>query len=61
MHGMTKEILTLVRDLIDAFLQDEITGQELVEALDEIQASVGVARQRPLGQKAKVIPLFAPP
>jgi hypothetical protein len=60
-HCISKEILTIVRDLIDAFLQDDITGPELLEALEEIQRGIAKSRKACLRQKAKVIPLFAPP
>jgi hypothetical protein len=61
MHPISKEILTIVRDLIDAFLRDDITGPELLEALEEIQNSIAHSKKSGLHQKAKVIPLFAPP
>jgi hypothetical protein len=61
MHPISKEILTIVRDLIDAFLRDDITGPELLDALEEIQNSIAHSRKSCPSRKAKVIPLFALP
>jgi hypothetical protein len=60
MNPISKEVLTVVRDLIDAFLRDDITGSELLGALEEIQNSMAHSRESCPRQKAKVIPLFAP-